>query len=139
MGKAYHLRCGSCEWQETFYLGFGKNDGEAQANEALQHLLDSEHGAFIRSLERGTMRIERCLYRCRHCGRLQVRLQAQIHGGDTVLSPAYYCDQCGKLLGKVRSHMIKKQLCPLCKSPVIVDQISEWDIAPPPESAPHVR
>jgi len=139
VGKAYHLRCSQCGWQETFYLGFGKNDGAAQASEALEQLLGSEHGPFICSLERGTIRIERCLYRCRHCGRLQVRLQAQIHGGDTLLSPAYFCDCCGKLLGKVRPHLIKKQFCPLCQSPVVVDQITEWDIAPPAESALRVR
>ena len=55
MGKAYHLRCENCDWNEVFYLGAGLNDGEAQANEAFLHLLESEHGeeydAFIRSQE----------------------------------------------------------------------------------------
>ena len=44
MGKVYHLRCESCDWNEVFYIGVGLNDGEAQANEALLNLLESEHG-----------------------------------------------------------------------------------------------
>lgn len=143
MGKVYHLRCESCDWNEVFYIGVGLNDGEAQANEALLNLLESEHGgeydAFIRTQEHVGFRIERSLYRCRHCGRLQVRLQAQIRSADTVVSPAYYCDQCGKMLGKVRPHMIKKQLCPVCRKPIIVEKITGWDIAPEAESAVHIK
>ena len=139
MGKAYHVKCENCDWSDVFYLGIGLNDGVEQANEALKHILNSEHGAeydaFIRSQEHAGFKIERNLYRCRHCGQLQVRLQAQIHGVETIVCPAYYCENCGKMLGKVRPTMIKKQPCPVCKGTIIVEKTTEWDIAPEAESA----
>ena len=141
MGKAYHLCCTDCGWNEVFYLGSGRNDGPQQASEALDELLRSEYGETYRACldaqDHSGIRIERVLYRCRHCGELQVRLQAQLRSEDLVISPAYYCIRCGKMLGKVRPHLIKKQPCPRCRGAISVSSVAEWEIAPSADPGIH--
>lgn len=143
MGKAYHVRCETCRWNDVFYLGKGKNDREKQANEALHYLMESnlreEIDLFIHSQTSIAMTMERHLYVCQHCKRLQVRLQIHLRSDTALFCPAYYCDKCGKILKKIRENMIKKQLCPICMGHIIVDRVTNWDIAPNAEAAIRIK
>ena len=135
MGKAYHVRCTECAYEETFYLGVGANDRDL-VQEVLDDLNNGGYGeealAFATHYERGLVTCERMLYRCRKCGNLEPRVKMRIIGDDMSFSQPYFCSVCGKLMGQVKQADVKKQLCPRCAKPIEVVEVSKWDIAPRP-------
>lgn len=135
VGKAYHVKCTECAYEETFYLGIGANDAD-MVREAIEDLSSGGYGeaalAFAMHYESGLVECQRMLYRCRKCGRLETRIKMRMIGEDMSFSQPYFCTACGKLLGQVKPADVKKQSCPRCGKPIEVVETFRWDIAPKP-------
>ena len=136
MNRAYSVKCTACDYAETFYLGLGYNDKNI-VSEAVFNIITGFYGEQAEkfAVQSSTCKIEceRTLYRCWQCGNLETRIKLRILAEEASYLPPHFCSRCGRLAGQVKPDDIEKQLCPVCKNPIEITDVSPWDIAPQPK------
>ena len=118
-----HLSCAACGYEFDAQTGPVEANGSA-VREAIGYLKNSswKNNIRIKLEEVEEIHLERALYRCRACGTIHRILQTHAGNSSEKHSPSYYCDICGKMLGKIKAPMLNSLACPHCKAVLHVEK-----------------
>ncbi len=130
---AYEMACDACPFKATFHLGRHGEDSYMY-----QEILNEIRAGDIDPLilidlvqnEDSELDFSRELYRCRHCGNLEVMKRLRLITPDKTLSAAYNCSNCGERMSQVKRGHIASLDCPDCRKPLNLVSEKQWSGVP---------
>lgn len=127
--KAYELKCTSCPFHETYYLGRNGEDHDL-FREIMEDLrqgrLDPAFYIDLVQDDDAQLDFSRELYRCRTCGDINVTRRLRIVTPETSLSETYNCPSCGERMSHVKRVHIASLNCPECQAPLELVSEKLW-------------
>jgi len=117
LGKGYTYQCPNCRFEEQYITGMGfMTDTEAFVER--ENILAGIYGPKAQSAlvahPETAVSVERALYQCGACGKLENRLAVKVSAPVRV--PIYQRCDCGKIMHRIRAG--KGMFCPVCREPL---------------------
>lgn len=126
---AYEMACEHCDYKETFRLG-RQGDDSRLFSEILDDIRKGDVDPLILidlvQGSEGELDFSRELYRCRHCGNLEVKNRLRLVSSDKTLSAPYNCSNCGERMTQVKRGQIASIDCPQCRKPLNLLSEKQW-------------
>ena len=129
MGKGFVYRCHKCGHEEELLSGVGFMS-PVEADKERESILAGIYGpnaqAALVAHPEAHVRVERAMYQCGACGKLESRLAVTVKAPVPV--PILQQCDCGATMHRIRSG--KDMLCPACREPLKktdVVAVVRWD------------
>lgn len=117
MGKGYVYRCHKCGHEEELLSGVGFMslvEADMERENILAGIYGPKAQAALVAHPEAPVSVERAMYQCRGCGKLESRLAVMVKAPVRV-SILQRCD-CGATMHRIRSG--KDMICPACREPM---------------------
>lgn len=117
MGKGYVYRCPKCGHEKELLSGVGfmsPVEADMERESILAGIYGPKAQAALVAHPEAPVSVERAMYQCRGCGKLESRLAVTVKA--TVRVPILQRCDCGATMHRIRSG--KDILCPACREPM---------------------
>ena len=129
LGKGYTYRCPNCGLEKELLTGIGFMSLLEAATER-ESVLAGIYGPKVKTAlvthPEAAVSVERAVYQCGACGKLESRLAVTIKAAVRV--PIHQRCECGKIMHRIRAG--KDIVCPKCKHPFDATDliaVTMWD------------
>lgn len=129
MGKGYIYRCPVCGFEEQYLTGVGfmaPQEATVERESILAGIYGPKAQAALVAHPEAPVSVERAMYQCGACGKLESRLAVTVKAPVRV--PVLQRCDCGATMHRIRSG--KNILCPECKQPLEATDlvaVTMWD------------
>lgn len=129
MGKGYVYRCSKCGHEEELLSGVGfmsHVEADMERESILAGIYGPKAQAALVAHPEAPVSVERAMYQCGACGKLESRLAVTVKAPVRV--PILQRCDCGATMHRIRSG--KDMVCPACRDPLKktdIVAVSLWD------------
>ena len=117
MGKGFVYRCHKCGHEEELLSGVGfmsPLEADMERENILAGIYGPKAQAALVAYPDGPVSVERAMYQCGDCGKLESRLAVTVKASVRV--PVLQRCDCGATMHRIRSG--KDMVCPACREPL---------------------
>lgn len=129
MGKGFVYRCPKCGHEEQLLTGIGfmsSLEADMERESILAGIYGPKAQAALIAHPEAPMSVERAMYQCGGCGKLESRLAVTVKAPVRV--PILQRCECGATMHRIRTG--KDMICPECKQPLEATDlvaVTMWD------------